>query len=385
MTESPQTPIEKKSPVSLLNGSAAQKLSPPSESFSPARLAWRELKKNKFAIASLYLLAVFYFIAIFGQFFAPFHYNDDTPQGINASFHPPMKVHFMDNGKLSLPYCYATTLQDGEWLPVREKKLPVRFFIHGTPYKLFQVIPTDIHFVGAEDGPIFLLGTDEFGRDYLSRLIYGAMISLSVGFIGIVITFTLGMLIGGIAGYYGGTTDDIIMRGCEIMMSIPDFYLLLALAAALPPTLNPIAVYLLIIGILSFVGWAGMARIIRGMVLSVREREFVEAGKSLGLNDLQIITRHVLPSTFTYAVIAATMSVPAYILGESGLSFLGLGIRDPMASWGNMLAAAQNLTTLTTRPWILAPACAIFLTTLAFNLLGDGLRDALDPRSRKLG
>jgi peptide/nickel transport system permease protein len=385
MTESPQTPSEKKSPVSLLNGSAAQKLSPPSESFSPARLAWRELKKNKFAIASLYLLAFFYFIAIFGQFFAPFHYNDDTPQGINARFHPPMKVHIIDNGKLTLPYCYGTTYQNGEWLPVREKKLPLRFFIHGTPYKLFQIIPTDLHFVGAEDGPIFLLGTDEFGRDYLSRLIYGAMISLSVGFIGIVITFTLGMLIGGIAGYYGGTIDDIIMRGCEIMMSIPDFYLLLALAAALPPTLNPIAVYLLIIGILSFVGWAGMARIIRGMVLSVREREFVEAGKSLGLNDLQIITRHVLPSTFTYAVIAATMSVPAYILGESGLSFLGLGIRDPMASWGNMLAAAQNLTTLTTRPWILAPAFAIFLTTLAFNLLGDGLRDALDPRSRKLG
>ena len=334
------------------------------------------------------MLGVFYFIALFGQFFAPFDYQDQNPQGINASFHPPMKVRFRDaitNEYSIAPFVYATKYQDGEWLPDPTKKLPLRFFIHGTPYKLWNVIPLNVHFVGAEDGPIFLLGTDDFGRDYLSRLIYGAMISLSVGFIGIIITFVIGMLVGGIAGFYGGRIDDVIMRVCEIIMSVPDFYLLLALAAALPPTLNPVAVYLLIIVILSFVGWAGMARIIRGMVLSVREREYVEAGRALGLSDFKLITRHVLPSTFSYAIIAATMSVPGYILSESGLSFLGLGIRDPMASWGNMLAAAQNLTTLTTRFWILAPAVAIFLTTMAFNLLGDGLRDALDPKSRKLG
>jgi len=368
----------------LLTGRAARDLG---RSKSPLQLAWRELRKNKLAIAGLWMLVVFYAIAVLGQFFAPFHFQDQNPQGINASYHPPMKIRVRDarTGALSLPFCYGTTYQNGQWLPDQKKKLPLRFFIHGTPYKLWEVIPTNVHFIGAQDGPVFLLGTDEFGRDYLSRLIYGAMISLSVGFIGIVITFALGLLVGGISGYYGGRIDDIIMRACEIMMSIPDFYLLLALAAALPPTLNPVAVYLLIIAILSFVGWAGMARIIRGMVLSVREREYVEAGRALGLNDLQIITRHVLPSTFTYAIIAATMSVPGYILAESGLSFLGLGIRDPMASWGNMLSAAQNLTTLTTRPWILAPAFAIFLTTLAFNFLGDGLRDALDPKSRKLG
>jgi peptide/nickel transport system permease protein len=368
-----------------LTGRAARELS---VSKTPTQLAWRELKKNKLAVASLWTLIFFYFIALFGQFFAPFDYQDQNPQGINASFHPPMKVRFRDvqTGQFSLlPFCYGTVYQQGEWLPDPKVKLPLRFFIHGTAYKLWGFIPMNLHFVGAEAGPIFLLGTDEFGRDYLSRLIYGAMISLSVGFIGILITFFLGMLIGGIAGYYGGLVDDAIMRGCEIMMSVPDFYLLLALAAALPPTLNPIVVYLLIIVILSFVGWAGMARIIRGMVLSVREREYVEAGRSLGLSDYKLITRHVLPSTFTYAIIAATMSVPGYILAESGLSFLGLGIRDPMASWGNMLAAAQNLTTLTTRHWILAPAVGIFLTTLAFNLLGDGLRDALDPKSRKLG
>ena len=366
----------------LLTGKAVRDL-PPSR--TPSQLAWRELKKNKLAVAGLWMLLFFYFLAIFGQFFAPFDYQEQTPQGINASFHPPMKIRLRDaqTGQFSAPFVYGTTFQEGDWLPDLTKKLPLRFFIHGTPYKLWNFLPTDVHFVGAEDGPIFLLGTDEFGRDYLSRLLYGAMISLSVGFIGIIITFTLGMLIGGISGFYGGRIDDIIMRLCEVMMSVPDFYLLLALAAALPPTLNPVAVYLLIIAILSFVGWAGMARIIRGMVLSVREREYVEAGKALGLSDLELVKRHILPSTFTYAIIAATMSVPGYILAESGLSFLGLGIRDPMASWGNMLAASQNLTTLTTRPWILAPAAAIFLTTLAFNFLGDGLRDALDPRARR--
>lgn len=383
--EAPLSPSDLRAERQMLTGRAARDLAPPQ---SPMQLAWRQLKKNKLAILGLWILAFMYSIALFGQFFAPFHYQDQNPQGVNASFHPPMQIRFRDaqTGQFSAqPFVYSTIYQEGEWLLDPNKKLPIRFFIHGTPYKLWGLIPTDIHFFGAEDGPVFLLGTDEFGRDYLSRLIYGSMISLSVGFIGIIITFTLGMLVGGIAGFYGGKIDDIIMRGCEIMMSVPDFYLLLALAAALPPTLDPVVVYFLIIIILSFVGWAGMARIVRGMVLSVREREYVEAGRALGLSDLKIITRHILPSTFTYAIIAATMSVPGYILAEAGLSFLGLGIRDPMASWGNMLSAAQNLTTLTTRQWILAPGFAIFITTLAFNFLGDGLRDALDPKSRKLG
>jgi peptide/nickel transport system permease protein len=176
--------------------------------------------------------------------------------------------------------------------------------------------------------------------------------------------------------------DDVIMRTCEIIMSVPDFYLLLALAATLPPTLPPALTYVLIIAILSFVGWAGMARIIRGMVLSVREREYVEAARALGVSDAKIIVRHVIPSTFTFAIVAATLSIPGYILGEAGLSFLGLGIRDPMPSWGNMLSAAQSLSVLEQQTWILAPGVAIFITTLAFNFLGDGLRDALDPKSR---
>ncbi len=370
----------------FLTGRAAR-MTPPGTQ-SPFKLAWRQLKKNRLAVLGLWTLIALYLIAIFGQFIAPFDYQDQNPQGINANFHPPMKLHFQNvqSGGFSFqPFVYGTKYQNGDWLADPNKKLPLRLFIHGTPYKLWGFLPTSVHLFGAEEGPVFLLGTDTFGRDYFSRLLYGSMISLSVGFIGIAITFSLGMLVGGIAGYYGGRTDDLIMRGCEVMMSVPDFYLLLALAAALPPTLPPVTVYLLIIIILSFVGWAGMARIVRGMVLSVREREFVEAGRALGLNDLQIIVRHVLPSTFTYAIIAATMSVPGYILAEAGLSFLGLGIRDPMASWGNMLSTAQDLSTFTERPWILAPAAAIFITTLAFNFLGDGLRDALDPKSRKLG
>ncbi len=376
----------------LLTGGAARGLS--AIPTSPTQLAWRELRKNRVAVWSGVLLLFLYLIALLAPFLAPYDPQDQVPGTLSsATFHPPMRLRFRElNGKFHLrPFVYGT--RQG-FTPLREIIYatdpavihPVRFFVPGAPYRLFGLIPTSIHLFGVENGGrIFLLGSDEYGRDYLSRLLFGAQISLSVGLVAILITFSLGMLVGGIAGYYGGVTDNIIMRGCEVLMSIPDFYLLLALAAALPATLSPVAVYLLIIIILSFIGWAGMARIIRGMVLSVREREYVEAGRALGLSDLKIIRRHVLPSTFTYAIVAATLAVPGYILGEAGLSFLGLGIRDPMASWGNMLSAAQNITTLTSRPWILAPGVMIFITTLAFNFLGDGLRDALDPKSRKLG
>jgi peptide/nickel transport system permease protein len=361
---------------------------------TPSQLAWRELKKNSFAVTGLWLLILLYVTALFAPFVAPYDAQDQLPGKLpSASFHPPMRLRFREaNGTWHLrPFVYGTIQQ---FTPLRDIIYPmdpaaihpVSFFVKGAPYKLFGLIPTSTHLFGvAEGGRICLLGTDEYGRDYLSRLLAGAQVSLSVGLIAIAITFTIGMLVGGIAGYYGGVVDEVIMRFCEVLMSVPDFYLLLALAAALPATLSPVAVYILIIVILSFIGWAGMARVVRGMVLSVREREYVEAGRSMGLGDLKLITRHILPSTFTYAIVSATMSVPGYILAEAGLSFLGLGIRDPMASWGNMLSAAQNLATLTSRPWILAPGVTIFITTLAFNFLGDGLRDALDPKSRRLG
>lgn len=373
----------------FLTGRAARDLD--LGALSPGQLAWRQLKKNRAAMIGFWTLALMYFLVLFVQFIAPYDPTEQTPGGVQNALNPPMKLRFRDaRGQFhARPFVYQNVqeLKGGEftYLPNADEPRPIQLFFHGTPYKFWGLIPTDLHLFGVEDGAIFLLGTDVQSRDYFSRLMYGAAVSLTVGLIAISITFSLGMLVGGIAGFYGGRTDDIIMRLTEIIMSVPDFYLLLALAAALPVGLNPVLSYLLIISILSFIGWAGMARIIRGMVLSVREREYVEAGRALGLGDLQLIVRHILPSTFTYAIVAATMSVPGYILAEAGLSFLGLGIRDPVASWGNMLTQAQNLSTIQGRWWILTPGLAIFVTTLAFNFLGDGLRDALDPKSRKLG
>jgi len=383
---------QKRAEQQVLTGRAAAAFAV--ESRTPTQLAWRQLKRNPLAMTGLWIILTLYVIALFAPFLAPYDPQDQVPGKLSsAAFHPPMRVRFREaNGAWHLrPFVYGTELRFSPYRDilyplVPDEIHPIEFFVKGAPYRLFGIVPCSIHLFGVPNGGrIFLLGSDEFGRDYLTRMLYGGQISLSVGLIGISITFTLGLLVGGISGFYGGVVDDIIQRACEIIMSIPDFFLLLALASALPATMPPLQVYILIIVILSLIGWAGMARIVRGMVLSVREREYVEAGRALGLSDLKLIIRHILPSTFTYCIVAATLSVPGYILAEAGLSFLGLGIRDPMASWGNMLSAAQNLATLTSRPWILAPGFAIFITTLSFNFLGDGLRDALDPKSRRLG
>lgn len=371
-----------------LTGRAARELD--TRPVSPGGLAWRELKKNKLSMLGLRTLIFLYACALFAPFLSPYDATNPNPGGVSLGYHAPMKIRFRTaSGGFSLrPFVYQTQRSRDENfrtvdLPDATQPRPLKFFTRGDEYRLFGLFPSTLHLFGVDNGYAFILGTDQQGRDYFSRLLYGSQISLSVGLLAIAITFSLGMLVGGASGYYGGRTDDFIMRGCEVLMSVPDFYLLLALAAALPADMNPVLVYVLIIAILSFVGWAGMARIIRGMTLSVREREYVEAARSMGQSDLQIIVRHILPSTFSYAIVAATMSVPGYILGEAGLSFLGLGIRDPMASWGNMLSAAQDLTTLEERQWILAPGFVIALTVLAFNFLGDGLRDALDPKTRR--
>jgi peptide/nickel transport system permease protein len=350
---------------------------------SPRLVFWTQMRKSPLAIAGGALLVLFYLLALLAPFIAP--YPQEEMDRSNY-FHPPERLHWSRERGFGLrPFVRATELADRESFRYAERldrEQPIRFFVHGSPYELFGLIPTDRHLYGVDaPGRVFLFGTDSFGRDVLSRLLYGGQISLTVGLLGIAISFTLGLLLGGVAGYFGGITDTVIMRITELLLSIPSLYLIIALRAVFPVDLPSRQVYLGIVGILAFIGWAGLARVIRGLVLSMRRSEFVAAAQALGFGPLRIIARHVIPNTMSYVIVAATLSIPGYILGEVVLSFLGVGVQEPSASWGNMLNQARSIRALTSFPWLLVvPGAAIFLTVMAFNFLGDGLRDALDPR-----
>lgn len=344
------------------------------------------LRKNKLAFLSLHILFILYLLAIFADFISPYPYDiqhRDTP------YHPPTKIHFFDkDGHFHLrPFVYGYKMVDPlnkyyevDW----SKRYPIYFLVEGEPHSILGLYKTDVHLFGVKEGKIFILGADSLGRDIFSRMLYGARISLSIGLIGVFLSFTLGTLIGGISGYFGGRVDNIIMRISEILMSFPSFYLMLALRAIFPIDLSSTEVFLMIVVILSFIGWASLARVVRGMVLSIREMDYVLAAKSYGASSFRIITRHIIPNTYSYLLIAATLSIPGYMLGESALSLLGLGIQEPYASWGNMLASATSYTSVSSYPWILSPGIAIFIAVLAFNILGDALRDALDPKLKRL-
>jgi peptide/nickel transport system permease protein len=352
---------------------------------TPLALAWRQLKRYKLALAGGATLVVLYTLMLFAEFLAPYPLDFSD----RALFYaPPVGVHMVDaRGVVHLrPFVYAYKVVDPSlriYGPDTSRTYAIRFFVRGAPYRFLWVIPADIHLLGvAPPARLFLLGSDQFGRDLLSRMLYGSRVSLLIGILVVLITFPIGMVLGGVAGYYGGLIDNVLMRTVEVLAAFPTFYLLLTLASVLPPTLSSGARLFMISAVFSLVGWGGLARVIRGLVLSIRQVEFVLAARAAGLKDFGVIVRHILPSTASYAIVAATLTIPGVILGESGLSFLGLGVQEPSTSWGLLLAQAQSIDVLTQYPWLLTPGLAIVLAILAYNFLGDGIRDALDPRQR---
>ncbi len=346
-----------------------------------------QLWKDKFARVALVVLGIIYFALFFADFIAPYtmDFSDRT-----MAYVPPSKIFTItSDGKLSKPYTYNYVREfDDVNLEItykldRSKKHYIEFFAQGKPYKFLGLIPMKRHLFTTDDGGrIFLLGTDINGRDVFSRLLFGGRISMTIGFLALFVLFPIGLLYGGISGYFGGKTDMIMMRFAEAVMSIPSFYLLIILASILPPGMTSTQRFLLIVLILALIGWAGFARVVRGMVLSVKNQEYVQAARSVGASKMRIILKHILPQTTSYVIVAMTLSVPSYILSESGLSFLGLGIQQPDASWGNMLKEAQEFTNILYRPWLLTPGFLIFVSVLAFNVIGDTIRDVLDPKSK---
>ncbi|MBN1436590.1 MAG: ABC transporter permease [Sedimentisphaerales bacterium] len=386
------------------NISPKQHDKPSTEILSQWQLIARRFAKHRLAVASMFFLTVLYILAIFAEFFAP---HSSQWQQLEYAYCPPQPIHF------SLEHGFYICAMERHVDPVtfrrtftedRRRVIELDFFAHGESYKLWGLIPMDRHFLGvdrnalaasgraelaSENDPgrspltFYILGADKYGRDILSRIIYGARVSLSVGVIAIVVTFILGVTIGGISGYVGGTVDTVIQRMVEVIGAIPKLPLWLALGAVMPGDWSPLRVYFAITIVLSLLGWTRLARVVRGKLLSLREEDYATAARLLGAGHGRIIFRHLLPGFTSHIIVSLTMSVPWMILGETSLSFLGLGLRPPVVSWGVMLQACMNMTTVANYPWLMAPVLFIIFTVLSFNFLGDGLRDAADPYSTR--
>jgi peptide/nickel transport system permease protein len=350
---------------------------------SQMRLMWWKFKKHRLALYSLYFLGFLYAIIAIVELLAPYNLHTRNVDFIHS---PPQRVHFFHDGNFVGPFVYGRTMTlDMDTLrriytDDVNKVEPIRFFCSGDSYRFWGLFEANKHLVcPAKDGELFLLGSDRLGRDVLSRILYGARISLTIGLLGITMSFVLGIVIGGLAGYHGGVFDLIVQRVIEVLQSIPSIPLWMALAAIMPVTWSPILIYLGITAILGMLDWTGLARAVRSKLLALREEDYVLAAQLMGAGSSRVIGRHLVPGFMSHLIATATMSIPGMILGETALSFLGLGLRPPITSWGILLTEARSVSVIAFYPWLLFPTIPVILVILAFNFMGDGLRDAADP------
>lgn len=360
---------------------------------SRMQVAWEQFRKHQLAVFGGVILFAMYVGAIFAPFIGPYGLVEYSTTDITR-FHPPTQVHFFDEGRLTVPFVYATKQEldmvtfAQTYATQKDIKCPVKFFVSrpDQPYNLFFFIPTNIRLFGV-DKPcnIFLMGADLYGRDIFTRLWYGAAVSLTIGIFAVTLSTVLGLIFGGLAGYYGGWIDNLIMRLIEVIGAIPGLFLLLTLTSVLPQDIDPLLVFYSIIFLLGVIGWGGLARTVRSQISALRESDMVQAAVSLGAKEARIIAIHMLPITFSLLIVGLSLGIPGAILAESGLSFLGRGIREPYSSWGSMIAQAQEggFASIAYRPWMLIPGFFIVIAVLCWQFLGDGLRDALDPRKRQ--